>query len=147
MTPEYLRSSAYYDLTELSIVPIGADPSAVAERQRRALAHYGHQLVDLFDAQERPDSDAMAPDVRAAVIAECHRLGIPLAEDRPQRTPRRPDINNRLVRESELPELLRSLGVTTTVPAPAGEPPAIAGVDRADGDLILAAFTTLRGDS
>lgn len=156
MTPEYLNTSAFYDLTELSIVPIGADPLAVAERSRRALGSLGRELVQLYDAQERPDSDATGPEIRAAVIAECHRLGIPLALDGPPRTdPRR---TSRLVRTGDLPDLLRGLGVqipatdpvvvpepTTNDPAPVGETtPTSTGIDNSAARSILAAFT-LRG--
>jgi len=154
MTPDNLARSAYYDLTELSIVNVPADPTAVAERMRRGLAHYGRQLVDAFEDVENPDSDVTEPQVRTAVIAECRRLGIALADDRPQQSVARASRSGRPVRVEELPALLRGLGIrlpadaTTNDPAPAGEtmPPALAGVDPKAARSVLAAFT-LKGAS
>lgn len=77
MNPDYIRDSAYYDLTELSVVPVPADPMALAERQRRGLRHYSRELARLLGEQDRPDSTARATDVRAAVRAELVRLGLP----------------------------------------------------------------------
>lgn len=158
MSPDYLSREAFYDLTELSIVPVGADPAAIAERSRRALGHLGRELVELYDAQERPDSNATEPEVRAAVIAECRRLGIALAADGPPRTDPRSVRGSRLVRSDDLPELLRGLGVPVAAgkpatpydPALAGKTrsPALAGVDtQAARSLLLAAFPTLKGAS
>lgn len=73
-----LRDRAFYDMTELSGVPIPADPDAVVLRTRSALASYGRELVRLFDEQETPESKTTAPELRAAVLAELDRLGIPL---------------------------------------------------------------------
>lgn len=78
MSVEDLRDRAYYDMTELSGVPIPADPDALIQRQRSGLLSLGRQLVTLFDEQENPASDIPAPVLRAAVLAELERLGIPL---------------------------------------------------------------------
>lgn len=75
LSEEQIRDEAFYDLTELSGVPVPADPMALIERQRAALSSLGHELVDLFDEQER-SPDAKAVDVQAAVRAELERLGI-----------------------------------------------------------------------
>lgn len=76
LTPEEMHGEAFYDLLELSGVPVPADPNALALRQRAALGALGRELVDLFDEQENPDSDVTAPDVRTAVRAELARLGL-----------------------------------------------------------------------
>lgn len=156
MTPDNLARSAFYDLTELSIVNVPADPGAVAERMRRGLAHYGRQLVDAFEEVEDPESDVTEPQLRTAVIAECRRLGIALADDnRPQRTAPGTARTGQLVRVGELPQILRGLGFqigeqapTTNDPAPAGKTiaSAPAGIDHNAARDLLAAFT-LRGDS
>lgn len=78
MSLDDLRDKAFYDLTELSGVPVPADPDAVMEQQRAALRSLGRELVELFDEQEDPDSDAPAEEIRAAVRAELERLGINL---------------------------------------------------------------------
>lgn len=78
MSVEQLRDSAFYDMTELSGVPIPADADALIERQRTGLRSLGRELVRLFDEQEAPDSTATASDIRAAVLAELNWLGIPL---------------------------------------------------------------------
>jgi hypothetical protein len=78
MSLEDVRDKAFYDLTELSGVPVPADPDALVARQRAALRTLGRELVDLFDEQENPESDATAADIRAAVAAELQRLGIAL---------------------------------------------------------------------
>lgn len=78
MSVEELRDQACYDMTELSGVPIPADPDALIQRQRSALRHLGRDLLQLFGEQENPDSDVTAPEVRAAVLAELERLGIPI---------------------------------------------------------------------
>lgn len=76
MSIDDLRDKAFYDLTELSGVPVPADPDAVMEQQRAALRTLGRELVELFDEQENPESDATAEQIRAAVRAELERLGI-----------------------------------------------------------------------
>lgn len=92
MTLEDVRDKAFYDLTELSGVPVPADPDALVARQRAALGLLGRELVDLFDEQENPESDATAVDIRAAVAAELRRLGIVLpTNDTP--APRAPEVS------------------------------------------------------
>lgn len=76
MTNTQIRDTAFYDLTELSGVPIPADPQALMQRQRSALSVLGHELVDLFDDQEH--GDITEPQLREAVIAELTRLGVPI---------------------------------------------------------------------
>lgn len=76
LSAEQMRDEAFYDLLELSAVPVPADPNALALRQRHALRALGTELVALFDEQENPDSDVTAPELRAAVRAELVRLGL-----------------------------------------------------------------------
>jgi hypothetical protein len=78
MSVQDLRDKAFYDMTELSGVPIPADVDALIERQRSGLRSLGRELVALFDEQETPESKTTAPELRAAVEAELKRLGIPL---------------------------------------------------------------------
>lgn len=75
MSAEQLQREAFYDLLEVSAVAVPADPGALAERQRSALAAYGRELVDLFDAAE-DGTTLTVEDVREAVAAELVRLGI-----------------------------------------------------------------------
>lgn len=86
MSVEQLRDEAFYDMTELSGVPVPADPDALMERQRSALRHLGRELVDLFDEQEHPDGEVDAATLRAAVAAELERLGIQLPTTPPEPT-------------------------------------------------------------
>lgn len=76
LSAEQMRDEAFYDLLELSGVPVPADPNALALRQRTALRALGTELVALYDEQENPDSDVTAPELRAAVRAELVRIGI-----------------------------------------------------------------------
>ncbi|WP_427422671.1 hypothetical protein [Lysinibacillus fusiformis] len=77
MSADDLRDKAFYDMTELSGVPIPADPQALVQRQRSALSKLGRELVDLFDEQEHPDSPVTVEEIRTAVVSELTRLGIP----------------------------------------------------------------------
>jgi len=79
-SPSWLAENSLYDLTEVSIVPIGADPLAMAERQRRALGTLGRELVQLYDDQERADSDVTADELFPAVVEWCRRHGVDLGE-------------------------------------------------------------------
>lgn len=83
MRPEELRDKAFYDMTELSGVPIPADPDALIQRQRSALSLLGHELVGLFDDQEDERGEYTADELRAAVLAELDRLGIELPTQTP----------------------------------------------------------------
>lgn len=83
MRPEELRDKAFYDMTELSGVPIPADPDALIQRQRSALSLLGHELVGLFDDQEHERGEIPADELRVLVLAELDRLGVEL----PTRTP------------------------------------------------------------
>lgn len=78
MSADDISNRAFYDLTELSGVPIPADPDALMQRQRSALGLLGRELVTLFDEQEDPDGEITAEELRAAVIAELNRLGVPI---------------------------------------------------------------------
>ncbi len=78
MSANDIRDRAFYDLTELSGVPIPADPGALMQRQRSALGLLGRELVTLFDEQEDPDGEITADELRSAVIAELNRLGVPI---------------------------------------------------------------------
>lgn len=73
-----MRDRAFYDLTELSGVPVPSDPDALVARQRAALRHISRELTGLFDDMDHPAGDLTAPQVQQAVIDECVRLGIPL---------------------------------------------------------------------
>lgn len=82
LSEEQIRDEAFYDLTELSGVPVPADPQALIERQRAALSSLGHELVDLFDEQER-SPDVTAEQIQTAVRAELERLGVDLTPKTP----------------------------------------------------------------
>jgi hypothetical protein len=88
MSAADLRDKAFYDMTELSGVPIPADADALIQRQRSGLKLLGRELVALFDEQETPESKTTAPEIRAAVLAELSRLGIepPAVPPPPQAT-------------------------------------------------------------
>ncbi|MFC9089001.1 HK97 family phage prohead protease [Nocardiopsis dassonvillei] len=87
MSAQQITDEAFYDLAEISAVTVPADPKAVVEKQRLALAGLGRELVDLFDAQEN-DTTITAADLRSAVRAELDRLGIdPTAPVRPDPQP------------------------------------------------------------
>lgn len=85
MTLAAVRDNAFYDLTELSGVPVPADPDALV--QRAALAKLSRELVDLLDEQETPESPMTADEMRAAVLEELTRLGIPIPGVDPETTP------------------------------------------------------------
>lgn len=76
LSPEKIHDEAYYDLAEISCVPVPGDPKALKQQQRTALAGLGRDLVDLFDEQEHPDGVITADELSAAVRAELTRLGI-----------------------------------------------------------------------
>jgi HK97 family phage prohead protease len=80
MTVDDLRDRAWYDLTELSIVPVGADPDALTERRRTALRSLSRELAALYDVQERPDSDVLGEQIRAGVRAELTRIGLDVSQ-------------------------------------------------------------------
>lgn len=73
---EKIRDELFYDLTEVSLVTIPADPKALQAQSRQALSHLGKELVALFDEKEQ--GEAIAPDIAAAVRAELERLGVDL---------------------------------------------------------------------
>lgn len=76
MSNEQIATEAFYDLAELSAVTVPADPTAVVENKRLALARLGRELVELFDEQEHPGSAVTAQQISTAVRAELSRLGI-----------------------------------------------------------------------
>lgn len=51
---EEIRDEAFYDLTEVSAVPVPADPDALIERQRAGLIDLGRGLLDLLDEPPTP---------------------------------------------------------------------------------------------
>jgi hypothetical protein len=59
-------------------VTVPADPAAVVENKRLALAALGRELVGLFDEHERPDSPVTAGQIHTAVRSEATRRGIDL---------------------------------------------------------------------
>jgi hypothetical protein len=78
LSADQMRDAAFYDLLELSAVPVPADPNALVARQRTALRRLSRDLVSLFDEQERIDSPVPASDIHAAVRAELTRMGLPV---------------------------------------------------------------------
>lgn len=111
-----IRDRAFYDLTELSGVPVPADPDALIQRTRAGLRSLGRELVKLYDEQESPDGEALATEVRQALYDELKRLGIkPEALTRPARKAGR--------------------SAPTRTPAPA-----VSGIDPQAARTLLAAF-------
>lgn len=84
-----IRDRAFYDLTELSGVPVPADPDALMARQRSGLRTLGRQLVSIFDEQEH--GTALAEEVARALEDELERLGltIPLIQQAARHLPAR----------------------------------------------------------
>lgn len=82
LSVERIRDEAFYSMTELSGVPVPADPDALIEQQRAGLRSLGRQLLDIYDEQldvrEDPDSEVSAADIREAVIAELTRMRVPI---------------------------------------------------------------------
>lgn len=83
LSADELTERAFYDLLEISGVPVPADPDGLMQRHRTALRSLGRELLDLYGEQENPDSDVQAPELRAAVLAELTRLGVPLPSQDP----------------------------------------------------------------
>ncbi|HET8684786.1 MAG TPA: DUF6582 domain-containing protein [Micromonosporaceae bacterium] len=79
MTPAQARDELFYDLAEISAVPVPGDPRALQANQRRALASLGRQMLALYD--EREHGTASAGELRRAVVAELARLGVPIPPD------------------------------------------------------------------
>lgn len=75
LSPERIQNECWYDLAEISAVPVPADPKAL--RQNHQLSRLGSEFVDLLDEYEH--GDAAPEDIRAAVRAELAALGIDLA--------------------------------------------------------------------
>jgi len=76
LSAEKIHDEVFYDLAEISAVPVPGDPKALKQQQRSQLATLGRELVDLFDEVDQPASDVTAPDLEAAVLAVLNRLGI-----------------------------------------------------------------------
>lgn len=76
LSPEKIRDEAFYDLAEISSVPVPGDPKALRQQRRAALATLGRELVGLFDEHEAPDGDITATQLDAAVQAALVRLGV-----------------------------------------------------------------------
>lgn len=114
-----IRDSAFYNLTELSGVPVPADPDALMEGTRAGLRALGYGLVELYDEQE--DGEAFADEVRAALYDELARMGIP-------------------------PDLLRRYAAQQPAdPAgffmPESPAPAVPGIEATAARALLAAFS------
>jgi hypothetical protein len=75
MSHERARDEVFYDLTEISAVPVPGDPRAL-QQQRSSLSLLGRHMVELLDEQEY--GQATADDIRAAVRTELAALGIDL---------------------------------------------------------------------
>lgn len=101
----------FFELHEISAVPVPGDPRAVIQQSRLALRRLGRELVDLYDEQENPASPFTAEQINAAVHAELTRLGIDLG------------------------------ACTTRVDAHTTPGRTESGIDRAAADAVLAAFT------
>lgn len=112
MSTSDIRDRAFYDLTELSGVPVPADPEALKETTRAGLRSLSRELAELFDDQENPDGQLDAGEVRAAVWDEILRLGVPL-------------------------DVLRQYA---NQPAPTTTAPAVSGIDNDAARNLLAAF-------
>lgn len=114
-----IRDRAFYDLTELSGVPVPADPEALKESTRAGLRSLSRELVDLFDDQESEHGGLDVDEVRAAVWDEVQRLGIPLEV---------------LRHNAEQPDN-RAVFVIPPIPAPA-----VSGIEKDAVRDLLAAF-------
>lgn len=119
MSNERVRDDVFYDLTEISAVPVPGDPRAL-QQQRSSLSLLGRHVVELLDEQER--GEATADEIRAAVRTELAALGI------------------------DLDALTKPAGPDEE---PAGEPPGqpenpapdpVTGIDRDAAQAVLAAF-------
>ncbi|HVQ96126.1 MAG TPA: hypothetical protein VMU51_34215 [Mycobacteriales bacterium] len=82
LTPEQMVSDqVFYDLCEISAVPVPGDPGALTQQHRLALGSLGRELVDLCDDRARAQRTHRAPaaagaELQAAVAAELARRGI-----------------------------------------------------------------------
>lgn len=79
ISPYVIENQAYQSLDEMSIVNVGSDPFAVAERAaatRYALQQVSPRFVDIYDAMERTDSDVTEPELREALIDYCRHIGL-----------------------------------------------------------------------
>lgn len=74
LSPDRMRDDCFYDLAEISGVPVPGDPRALVQQQRKALSLLGRDLVGLFDEQEH--GTATVEEIRAGVHAELARLGV-----------------------------------------------------------------------
>lgn len=157
MSADYLSREAFYELSEFSMVNVPADPTALAERHLRAMRSLGRELAGLYGDQERADSDAMESEVRAAVLDECRRLGIPVLTTSLDIDGQEHDITPYVRDVGHLPGLLRRLGAALldTEDDPASirggttgnTPPAPVGIDQAAAADVLAAFPSLKGSN
>lgn len=106
LSNEKIRDEVFYDLCEISSVPVPADPRALVQQQRHALRALGRQLVDLVDEADNPGSDATAEHLRAAVAAELERLGV-----RPVATQEAADVGRFHVSETAARDFLAALKI------------------------------------
>ncbi len=110
LSPERIQGECWYDLAEISAVPVPADPKAL--RQNHQLSLLGSKFVALLDEYE--DGDGPLEQIRAAVRTELAALGIDLAA---------------LAKPADPP---------STPESPAPEP--AAGIERDAAAAVLAAF-------
>lgn len=115
MSHERARDEVFYDLTEISAVPVPGDPRAL-QQQRSSLSLLGRHMVEMLDEQER--GEATADEIRAAVRTELAALGIDLDA-----------LTKRTEPDEEPP------GEPET---PAPDP--VTGIDRDAAEAVLAAF-------
>jgi hypothetical protein len=81
ISPYVIENQAFQSLDEMSVVNIGSDPLAGAERaaqRAQALRSISPTFVDLLEMQEREDSDVTGPELRRAVLDYCNHIGLDL---------------------------------------------------------------------
>lgn len=163
VSPYAIANQTFQSLDEMSVVNVGSDPFAVAERaaqRAQALSAISPTLLELFDAQERTDSDVTGPELRRAVIDYCNHIGLDLRyiraavdddadevedtdgelseDDAAEAGAETEDVAP--VRRSRLPERVRSHGVELPGPAQRDLKPAVSTVDGRAAQTVLAAF-------
>lgn len=144
ISPYAIANQAYQSLDEMSVVNVGSDPFAVAERaaQAQALRWLGPNFVQLHEAMEREDSDVTGPEIRAALLAYCRTLGLDLGHIRAADADHEDDGPNTEVDEVD--------GENTEEPGENSEPEQEPGkrsaaptVDEKAANLLLSAFAPL----
>lgn len=85
LSAKQINEDVFYDLAEVSAVSIPADPRALQQQSRLALAGLGKELVELFDEQE--NGAATAEEIRTAVRSELARLGLDVSPRKDDQAP------------------------------------------------------------